>query len=126
MFKNLRLVYITTSDKKEAKKIGRALVNERLAACVNIIDGMESMYRWKGQVEEDNECILIAKTNLRHVSKLTNRVKELHSYECPCVITFTLNEQEGNGEYLDWLEQQVTPLREEPLDLRAERDIEEE
>jgi len=107
MFKNLRLVYITTPDREEAQKIGRTLVQERLAACVNIVDGMHSMYWWEDRIEEADECILIAKTTLRYINKLTQRVKELHSYDCPCVITFTLNEQEGNAEYLDWLEHQT-------------------
>lgn len=107
MFKNLRLVYITTSDRNEARHIGRTLVKERLAACVNIIDGMQSMYWWEGQIEEAEECILIAKTTLRFVNKLTKRVKDLHSYDCPCIITFTLNEQEGNKDYLEWLERQT-------------------
>ncbi len=108
MVKNLRLVYITTENKEEAKKIGGKLVEDHLAACVNIIDGMESMFWWKGNVEEGRETILIAKTTLRNISELTRRVKELHSYDCPCVITFSINEQEGNEEYLDWLENEVS------------------
>ncbi|MDZ7806084.1 MAG: divalent-cation tolerance protein CutA [Gracilimonas sp.] len=66
MYRNLRLLYVTTSDKKEARYIGRALIEENLAACVNIIDGMNSMYKWKGEIQEDAECILIVKT---HFSK---------------------------------------------------------
>lgn len=103
MFNNLRLVYITTSDKQEARAIGRKIVEEKLAACVNIIDGMESIYRWEGEIEEANECILIAKTPYHNVSELTQRVKELHSYDCPCVISWQLAEQEGNEEYQHWL-----------------------
>jgi len=103
MFYNLRLVYITTGNKEEARKIGKTLVEERLAACVNIIDGMESIYRWEGEVREDNECILIAKTPYHNVKPVTERVKELHSYDCPCVVSLTLTEQEGNEEYLQWL-----------------------
>lgn len=108
MVKNLRLVYITTENKDEAKHIGSHLVEEHLAACVNIIDGMNSMFWWKGSVEEDEETILIAKTTLRNMGDLTRRVKALHSYECPCIITFSINEQEGNQEYLDWLEESVS------------------
>jgi periplasmic divalent cation tolerance protein len=96
-------VYITTKDKDEARNIGRSLVEEKLAACVNIIDGMESIYRWKGKVEEAKEAILIAKTPYHNVKPLTQRVKELHSYDCPCVISLTLTEQEGNEDYLRWL-----------------------
>ena len=103
MFFNLRLVYITTKDKQEAKTIGKKLVEEKLAACVNIVDGMESIYRWEGEIVEDNETILIAKTPYHNVKELTDRVKELHSYECPCTISLQLSEQEGNEEYQHWL-----------------------
>lgn len=103
MFNNLRLVYITTKDKEEAKTIGRKIVEERLAACVNIIDGMEAIYRWEDEIQEANECILIAKTPYHNVKELTERVKEMHSYDCPCVISIQLTEQEGNQEYQHWL-----------------------
>lgn len=103
MFFNLRLVYITTKDKQEAKAIGTKLVEERLAACVNIVDGMESIYRWEGDIVEDKETILIAKTPYHNVKELTDRVKELHSCDCPCVISLQLSEQEGNEEYQHWL-----------------------
>lgn len=109
MFKNLRLIYITTKDRDEARKIGHALVEEKLAACVNILDGMESIYRWKGNVETESECVLIAKTTYSNVGRLTKRVKELHSYDVPCVTSINLAEQEGNEEYLDWLVQSVLP-----------------
>ncbi|WP_372636529.1 divalent-cation tolerance protein CutA [Fodinibius sp.] len=103
MFFNLRLVYITTGSKQEAKSIGRSLVEEKLAACVNIVDGMESIYQWEGELIEDQETILIAKTPYHNVKELTERVKELHSYDCPCVISLQLTEQEGNEEYQHWL-----------------------
>lgn len=103
MYRNIRLVYITTGNKAEARSIGKALVEERLAACINIIDGMESMYRWEGQIESGNETILIAKTTYGNLEQLTGKVKELHSYDCPCIITMTVTEQEGNEEYLNWL-----------------------
>src|SRR5690625_1574145 len=103
MFKNLRIVYITTSDRDEARTIGRAIVEKRLAACVNIVDGMESIYHWKGQIETANECILIAKTRYHNVSNLTALVKELHSYESPAIVSITFTEYEWNEGYLLWL-----------------------
>ena len=109
MFKNLRLVYITTGSREEARTIGEELVKERLAACVNIIDGMESIYHWEGNIESDKECILIAKTTFSNIDRLTKRVKDLHSYDVPCVISFNLAEQEGNNEYLNWLSDSVSP-----------------
>lgn len=103
MFYNLRLVYITAGDKEEARSIGKTLVRERLAACVNIIGGMESVYWWEGEIQEEKECVLIAKTPYHNVKKLTKRVKELHSYDCPCILSLQLTEQEGNEEYQKWL-----------------------
>jgi periplasmic divalent cation tolerance protein len=104
MYRNLRLLYVTTTDKKEARKIGRNLIEENLAACVNIIDGMNSIYKWKDEIQEDAECILIVKTHYSRVRKVTRRIKEMHSFDVPCVISLTITEDEGNEEYLDWLE----------------------
>ncbi len=109
MDSQLRIAYITTQNREEARKIGSALVEKKLVACVNIIDGMESMYWWKGGVETDNECILIGKTTKAHVDELTNVVQELHSYKVPCVITYQISEEEGNPEYINWLHQSVKP-----------------
>ena len=109
MFRNLRFIYITTKDRSEAEKIARVLVEEKLAACANIIDNMSSVYRWEGNVVTDNECILVAKTSYSNVHPLTKRVKEIHSYEVPCVISLKISEQEGNPEYLNWLVNSVKP-----------------
>lgn len=114
MFKNVRFIYITTANIEEAKAIGRVLVEEKLAACVNIMDGMESIYEWKGNIEEDHECVLIAKTHASKVSKLTQKVLDLHSYECPCVVSIPVSESEGNPEYLEWVKGEV--LRDERND----------
>ena len=103
MYNNLRLVYITTSSKEEARSIGRTLIEDELAACINIIDGMESIYRWEGKVVSDQECVLIAKTHYSKMKELTYRVNKLHSYDCPCIISITLTENEGNKDYLNWL-----------------------
>jgi periplasmic divalent cation tolerance protein len=103
MYNNLRLIYITTRDKAEAKVIGRALVEERLAACINILDGMESIYYWEGKIEEEKECLLIAKTHYSKVKLITEKVKQLHSYKVPCILSITLTENEGNKDYLNWL-----------------------
>jgi periplasmic divalent cation tolerance protein len=118
MFRNLRLVYITTANKEEAKKIGSRLVEEELAACVNIIDGMESIYSWKGEIVTDSETVLIAKTTYSNVARITRLVEEIHSYEVPCVISFNMAEQEGNTEYLEWLLNSVKPPLSANDDLR--------
>ena len=101
----LRLVYVTTKDKAQARKIGRELVQARLAACVNILDNMNSMYWWQGKVQDDNEAVLIAKTKETLVPELTEKVKSLHSYSCPCIISLPI--LEGNKDYLDWLQKEA-------------------
>ena len=97
-----RLVYMTTASRDEARKIGRALVEERLAACANVIDGMESVYWWQGKLTEDRETVLIAKTRAELVPALTERVRALHSYTVPCVVALPL--MGGNPDYMAWLE----------------------
>ena len=103
MYNNLRLIYITTPTKEEARTIGRVLVEKRMAACVNIVEGMESIYRWEGKIEEARECILIAKTHYSKVKALTDQVLKLHSYECPSIISVTITEDEGHEDYLKWI-----------------------
>ncbi|MFA5668745.1 MAG: divalent-cation tolerance protein CutA [Balneolaceae bacterium] len=103
MYNNLRLAYITTANREEARIIGRSLVDNKLAACVNIIDGMESIYRWKGKISEDKETILLAKTHYTKMKALTDHVKGMHSYDCPCIISFSINEEGGNEDYKQWL-----------------------
>lgn len=120
MFRNLRFVYITTKDRKEAKTIGTTIVQEKLAACANIIDGMESIYSWNDKIETSHECILILKTSYSNVGKLTRRVKELHSYEVPCVISLNITEQEGNPEYLNWIRDSVRKPLPQDEDLRTD------
>jgi len=101
----INLIYITTENKVEAERIGRILVEERLAACVNIIDGMNSIYRWEGKLMQDTETVLIAKTVQDKVSALTERVKALHSYDCPCVVALPIHD--GNESFLNWVVEAV-------------------
>jgi periplasmic divalent cation tolerance protein len=98
---DMRLVYMTAASRDEARKIGRALVEGRLAACANVIDGMESIYWWEGKLTEDREAVLIAKTRAERVPALIERVKQLHSYTVPCVVALPI--LAGNPAYLDWL-----------------------
>ena len=103
MYYNLRMVYITTPTKTVAKELGRLLLENRLAACVNILDGMESMYWWKGELVEEQECVLLVKTHYSRMKKLTTLVNEQHPYECPCIISYTITEDEGSADYREWL-----------------------
>lgn len=93
--------YITAGSRDEARRIGRALVEERLAACANIFDGMTSIYRWQDAIEEATETVLIAKTRAELFNRLAARVRELHSYDVPCVVELRVGR--GNPAYLDWL-----------------------
>ena len=94
-------VYITASSPEEARLIGRTLVEERLAACVNMVDGMSSIYRWQGAIEEGRETIMIVKTRSELFNELAERVKTIHSYTSPCIVEIPLGRIDGG--YLDWL-----------------------
>lgn len=95
------MLYITASNAKEAMKMGRALVTERLAACANIISPICSIYRWKGKIEQGSEALLIAKTKERLANKAINRVRALHRYECPCIVALPI--VKGNPAFLQWI-----------------------
>jgi periplasmic divalent cation tolerance protein len=97
-------VYVTAGSVAEAERIGRALVEERLAACANILPGMRSIYRWEGKVEEASEAVLVLKTARTTLAALTARVTALHSYELPCVVALPI--EAGNADYLAWIERE--------------------
>ena len=88
-----------------AKSIARTLVESKLAACVNIVPQITSIYSWKGEIVEDNEFLLIVKSKSEAYDKLESEIKELHSYEVPEIIAFDINK--GLPEYLRWIEENV-------------------
>jgi periplasmic divalent cation tolerance protein len=94
-------VQVATRDVDEAKRIGRKVVEERLAACANVIDGMSSIYWWQDKIEEASEALLILKTTSRRLDELLVRLKALHSYECPAIVAFSI--EFGEGDYIDWI-----------------------
>lgn len=98
----IHMVYITVGNMEEAEAIGKALVESRQVACVNLIDNMHSMYWWEGKVQSDNEVILIAKTTGDQVDAVIENVKKIHSYECPCIISLPVSK--GNPAFLEWIE----------------------
>lgn len=102
-----RLLYVTTENRAEARAIGELLLNRDLCACVNILDGMESMYRWKGAIQTDTECVLLVKTTADLVQPVTTAILKHHSYDVPCVISLPLSESEGNKDYLQWIQNSV-------------------
>lgn len=98
---NMILVYITAPDRKTARTLGSALVRERLAACVNIIDGMESFYWWDGKVESATESICLCKCAEASFPALEKRAKELHPYEVPCIVALPLTH--GHEPFMQWI-----------------------
>jgi periplasmic divalent cation tolerance protein len=96
------MVEITAPSEREAERIGRALIEEGLASCVNLLPGVRSVYRWKGKVEEASETMLLVKTTETALPGLTRRVRALHSYECPCIVAFEI--VGGNPDYVAWVE----------------------
>jgi len=99
------LVYVTAGSHDEALRIGRAAVEERLAACANVLAPMTSVYHWEGAVQEDAEVPLVLKTRADLVERLTERIKALHGYTCPCVVALPI--QGGNPAFLDWIAEET-------------------
>ena len=95
------VVFITASDEEEASKIARALVEERLAGCVNIIKDIRSIYSWQGKIEDEKEVFMVVKTQKPLFDSLMKRVKELHSYTVPEIIALPIIQ--GSEDYLKWL-----------------------
>jgi len=100
------LVMITTGSEEEAARISQALLEERLIACANLIGGIRSLYRWKGEVCDDRETLLLCKTERRLFPRLSKKVKSIHSYEVPEIIALSL--VAGWPPYLAWVEQETT------------------
>ncbi len=95
------VIFITTGSLDEAEKIGRALVEEKLVACSNIVSPIRSIYRWQGKICDDKEALMILKTKKELFKQIEKRVKALHSYDVPEVISMPIIE--GSKEYLSWL-----------------------
>ena len=98
---NVRLVLVTCANEEQGASIARSLVGERLAACVNLVDGIRSIYRWRDKLEDDRETLLLVKTRTQLLARLERRVRELHTYEVPEVVALSLTG--GSKPYLDWL-----------------------
>ncbi len=94
-------VYITCKDKNEAISIGRKLLEDRLAACVNLLHGMESMYHWNDEIETATEVVLLVKTTQSQLISVTDTVKKLHSYSTPCIAAIKVDHL--NADYGTWL-----------------------
>jgi len=100
-------IAIVTAPVEAAPGLARALVEERLVACVNIVPRIRSIYRWQGKIEDGEEALLLLKTTSERLDRLTARIKELHPYEVPEIIALTVNPEEGNPDYIDWVREVV-------------------
>lgn len=100
-------VYITAPDGNVARQIANALVRERLCACANIIDGMESVYHWQGRVENGKESIVICKTTEQTYSALEQRARELHPYDTPCIVALPV--MRGFAPFMQWIADETRP-----------------
>ena len=96
-----RVVLVTTPDADSARVIARTLVDERLAACGNVVPGLTSIYRWQGTIEEAGEALLILKTSDERLARMSERIVELHPYDVPEVLALPI--EAGHQPYLDWL-----------------------
>jgi periplasmic divalent cation tolerance protein len=104
------VVFVTTSNDQEAASIADALVSERLAACVNILGAIESVYRWEGKITRDREVLIIIKTTAERYPELELRIKELHSYSTPEVVALKI--ERGSADYLTWIWESTAEERE--------------
>jgi len=112
-------IYITAASTDQAQSIGRTLVEERLAACVNILENMRSFFWWEGKIDQAREAVLIAKTRNDLVPDLIARVKALHSYTVPCVVALRVTE--GNPDFLRFLASETKPVRKRAVSRRKRK-----
>jgi periplasmic divalent cation tolerance protein len=105
MSEEFLLVFSTFPDADSARRIARVLVEEKLAACVNLIPQIESIYRWQGAIETSSEVLALIKTTTGKYRLLENRIREVHSYEVPEIVSVRIHA--GSADYLRWLEQAV-------------------
>jgi periplasmic divalent cation tolerance protein len=104
------IAFVTCRSREEATKIAEALVGNRLVACVNVVPGVESCYRWEGKVEWSSECLLVLKTTGDGVGAAHEKVMEVSTYDLPEFVAFTVDE--GSAPYLQWIQDSVQPSAE--------------
>ena len=98
-------VYVTTSDQEEAENIGQILVEARLAACANVLGPITAIYWWEEKVERSCEASLIIKSRADLLDAVTEKIKNIHSYDCPCIVALPI--KGGSSNFLDWLEEET-------------------
>ena len=97
---------ITCENQAQAEQIGSALVEENLAACANIFPGSISIYKWEGRMQQGEEAILLLKTRAELFAQIQSRVKDMHSYDVPCILAFPV--ENGSANFLEWVKAQTT------------------
>jgi periplasmic divalent cation tolerance protein len=107
IMKATRLLYVTCKNPHEARLIATDLVERKLAACGNIIAGIQSIYRWEGLLQNDQETVLILKTSVNRAADCQARIKAIHSYTTPCILEIDICG--GNSDYLRWVVDQTLP-----------------
>jgi periplasmic divalent cation tolerance protein len=105
--RDVEVVFITAPDPEVGERLARALVEERLAACVNVVSGVRSIYRYEGQIHDDSEVLLIVKTRSDRAGLLESRVRALHPYDLPELIRIPL--AGGSAAYLEWVREESAP-----------------
>lgn len=98
---NIKLIYVTAPSREEAERIAETVVTERLAACANIFDRVTSVFRWEEKLCRENEAALILKTTSERSVELTTRIRQIHSYKCPCITVLPV--ESGNPAFLEWI-----------------------
>lgn len=102
-----KLVYVTAPSQAEAESLARLAVEQRLAACANILPGMRSLYWWQGRLESADEAVLLLKTTEVLAPELVSALTQAHSYDCPCVVVLDI--ADGNPAFLDWIRDETAP-----------------
>ena len=97
----LIVLYVTFPNLSSARRLGKRVVEEKLASCVNILGKVESIYRWKQTLHQEKECAVLLKAPKHRASQLTQRIAELHPYDCPCIVQLPI--ESGYEPYLTWL-----------------------
>lgn len=105
MATDLQVIYITTPTTEVAQSLGRQLLEQRLAACINILPQMHSMYWWEGKIESSNEAVLLAKTSAGKADALIHAVEKFHPYSTPCALALSVDK--GTEKYMNWLKENV-------------------
>jgi periplasmic divalent cation tolerance protein len=102
-------VYVTAATRPQAEALGQALVEERLAACANVLGSVTSIYRWEGEVRKDEEAAVLLKTRAALLPRVEARIRALHAYELPCIVAWPI--VGGSAAYLAWIvEQTLDPV----------------